>query len=74
MKVPKCEICQKPMPDYEPRFCCDGSFCGCLGQPTNPQICSQTCMDAAIKFGGSMEQRRVSAGIELYKTEDKDNG
>ena len=33
------------MPDYEPKMCCSGRDCGCLGQPTEPQICSTKCYD-----------------------------
>lgn len=47
-----CEVCKKPMPDYEPEFCCRGGIeqaCGCMGLPINPQICSQECMDVCMK-------------------------
>jgi hypothetical protein len=41
-----CIECGKPLPDdYEPAMCCSGFDCGCMGQPTNPPICSAECWD-----------------------------
>jgi hypothetical protein len=66
-----CEICEKPMPEYEPKFCCSGTMemaCGCRGLPINPQICSDRCWKAACDgIGKTMEQRRIDAGIVRYK-------
>jgi hypothetical protein len=54
------------MPDYQPMFCCSGYECGCMGLPTNPQVCSQRCMTACLDgIGKTMEQRRIDAGIEV---------
>jgi hypothetical protein len=65
--IVRCLICQKPMPEYEPMFCCSGHECGCMGLPTNPQVCSQRCMTACLDgIGKTMEQRRIDAGIELH--------
>ena len=65
--IVRCLICQKPMPDYDPMFCCSGHECGCMGLPTNPQVCSQRCMTACLYgIGKTMEQRRIDAGIELH--------
>lgn len=38
------------MPDYDPKMCCDGFECGCMGQPTEPPVCSKECYDK--EFGG----------------------
>lgn len=27
----------------EPQMCCDGRMCGCMGQPTEPIVCSEKC-------------------------------
>jgi len=63
--VVRCLICQKPMTDYEPMFCCSGHECGCMGLPTNPQVCSQRCMTACLDgIGKTMEQRRIDAGTD----------
>jgi len=32
-----CDICEK---EIEIHTCCDGYQCGCMGQPTEPPICS----------------------------------
>ena len=39
-----CYYCGKEMDDndidnYEPRICCSGSECGCMGLPTEPPYC-----------------------------------
>lgn len=44
-----CEMCDKPLPDYEPQYCCSGHECGCHGMPTEPPICSDECWDAMLK-------------------------
>lgn len=38
----KCLVCGKEF-DYEVIMCCDGFMCGCMGQPTEPQVCSIEC-------------------------------
>jgi hypothetical protein len=44
-----CIVCEKEMPDYVPRYCCDGRDCGCYGQPIDPPICSDNCMKEIMK-------------------------
>lgn len=44
MSKEKCIVCSKPI-DYEPEYCCDGRFCGCMGMPIDPPVCSQECWD-----------------------------
>jgi hypothetical protein len=29
--------------DYEPPTCCSGHECGCMGMPTEPNVCSEKC-------------------------------
>jgi hypothetical protein len=51
MKTPvieTCIVCNRPVPDYEPQFCCNGHDCGCRGMPTEPCICSNECWDKMI--------------------------
>lgn len=63
-----CIICQKPVPDFEPEYCCDGRDCGCLGQQIQPCVCSDRCYDALMKgIGKSFDERRKDAGIDLYR-------
>lgn len=72
MTTPKteepCIICQKPVPDYDPNYCCNGRECGCGGQPMDPCVCSIECENAVFAYiGMSMGDRRIKAGIELWK-------
>ncbi len=65
----KCLICEKPVPDYVAKYCCDGQGCACLGKPVEPCVCSQRCHDALVAgIGKPYEQRRVDAGIEVWGT------
>ena len=62
-----CLICEKPVDDYEPKMCCSGFECGCMGLPIEPCVCSIACSDALFKYiGMEYEDRRIKAGIELW--------
>lgn len=66
----KCLICTKPVEDYDPRMCCSGQECGCMGQPTEPCCCSAECESAVYDhIGLTMDARRIAAGIEIFKDE-----
>lgn len=65
--TPICLICNRPVPDYAPEYCCHGYECGCLGHPTNPCVCSPECSAALMTgIGTPFEDRRIAAGIPLY--------
>jgi hypothetical protein len=65
--MPLCLICWKPVPDYEPEYCCSGFGCGCHGQPSGPCCCSRDCEDAVYSYiGKSLEDRRLLAGIAKW--------
>jgi len=67
-----CLICGKPVPSYEPGYCCDGYECCCRGEPTNPCVCSEQCYDALMAgIGKAMEQRRQDAQIPKWTTPAK---
>lgn len=36
-----CEMCNKPVSEYEPEFCCPGRDCGCGGLPIEPCLCDE---------------------------------
>lgn len=63
-----CVICQKPVPDYEPVYCCHQRDCACGGHPVEPCTCSREC-EAAVydHIGYEFDERRKRAGIELWK-------
>lgn len=55
-----CLVCHTPLPpDYDPQYCCPGASneCGCMGQPTNPPVCSDECWNALLKRNSSPQQR-----------------
>jgi hypothetical protein len=37
-----CLVCGK---EIDVNMCCSGHACGCMGQPTEPPICSEKCYD-----------------------------
>lgn len=43
-----CMICGKEFMGPEPKMCCSGRECGCMGLPTEPIICSEEC-DVKLK-------------------------
>ena len=62
-----CIICGKPVEDYNPKMCCDGFECGCMGQPTEPCVCSKECGDAVFDYiGKPFDERRKLAGIARH--------
>ena len=67
MKTEFCLICGKPIPDYEPKFCCSGFECTCGGRPIEPCVCSARCDAAVFEFIGlPFDERRQKAGIKKY--------
>jgi len=65
--IPHCLICGKPVPDYEPDYCCSGFECACNGMPIEPCCCSQECERAVFEYiGKPFDERRLLAGIAKY--------
>jgi hypothetical protein len=64
-----CLICNKIVPGFENKFCCNGFECECRGMPINPCICSEKCWNALMSHDviGSYEDRRIAFGIDLHK-------
>jgi hypothetical protein len=48
-----CMVCGKPLENYDPKMCCNGHDCGCMGRPTQPPICSGECWDALMTRNGN---------------------
>ena len=47
-----CEVCGEEYWDEEPKGCCDGRECGCMGRPINgPFICSEECYNKGYNKG-----------------------
>lgn len=61
-----CLICNAPVKNYEPVHCCTQKDCGCMGAPTKPCVCSIKCKDALFAHSGTMDERRIAAGIKKH--------
>lgn len=57
-KTYACIGCDKPLPEWEPEYCCSGMDyntgigCGCFGIPLEPPCCSDECYDKAKNQSG----------------------
>jgi hypothetical protein len=40
-----CMVCDKEFEGEEPKMCCSGRDCGCMGMPIDPVVCSEECYD-----------------------------
>lgn len=40
-----CMVCGKEFIGEEPKMCCSGRECGCMGLPIDPIVCSEECYD-----------------------------
>ena len=38
-----CMVCGKTFIGEEPKMCCSGRDCGCMGLPIDPVVCSNEC-------------------------------
>jgi hypothetical protein len=43
-----CMTCGNRFYGEEPKLCCSGKDCGCMGQPTEPIVCSKECYEALM--------------------------
>jgi hypothetical protein len=41
----ECYVCKNIYKGEEPRRCCNGQDCGCMGMPIDPPTCSKECWD-----------------------------
>lgn len=71
-----CFVCNGPVPDYIPEYCCNGYECGCQGMPVEPPICSGRCenflfqIPAARKKDGTyetLEEKKKTWGFKDWK-------
>jgi hypothetical protein len=54
-----CMFCGEPFMGPEPKMCCSGRECVCMGMPTEPVVCSGECYD------------KIMSGIRYIKEEFK---
>jgi hypothetical protein len=43
-----CMVCGTEFTGDKPQMCCSGMECGCMGMPTEPIICSESCFDKLL--------------------------
>ena len=63
-----CIYCNKPVEDYEPRFCCSGFECGCQGQPIDPPAHNHCAVINIIKKTKEEDEKsnmRLGASTKL---------
>jgi hypothetical protein len=48
-----CQVCGTKYRGPEPKVCCSGQDCGCLGQPIDPIVCSEKCYSKLLNRGQS---------------------
>lgn len=57
-----CMVCGTSFKGEEPKYCCSGRECGCMGMPIDPIVCSEECYNRLTnKKATSMEE------LERYK-------
>jgi hypothetical protein len=44
-----CMVCGEIFMGPEPKMCCSGRDCGCMGMPIDPIICSEECYNKLIQ-------------------------
>lgn len=43
-----CMTCKKEFFGQDAQYCCNGSMCGCMGQPVEPVVCSAECYNKLV--------------------------
>lgn len=43
-----CMACGEEFEGVEPKMCCSGYMCGCLGLPVDPVVCSEKCYNSFL--------------------------
>lgn len=43
-----CMVCGNQFKGEEPKMCCSGLECGCMGMPIDPVVCSDECYNRII--------------------------
>lgn len=51
-----CAICEN---EIDVEMCCSGHECGCMGQPTEPPVCSKECYDKFMEYRNKVKASPV---------------
>ena len=62
-----CQVCGKEYMGEEPKGCCSGRDCACMGQPIEPMVCSSECWDRLMSRNRPQGEKRVSEGMQELK-------
>jgi len=54
-----CENCGKIYMGEEPRICCNGDHCGCMGLPIDPILC-ESCEEEFFDFWKTIQKKLIS--------------
>lgn len=46
-----CMVCGETWMGEEPKMCCNGRECGCMGLPVDPVVCSEECYNKGLTDG-----------------------
>jgi hypothetical protein len=61
-----CMVCNKEFEGEEPKMCCSGRDCGCMGMPIDPIVCSEECYDN-LPFNKSKTISTMSNNINFWE-------
>jgi len=62
-----CMLCEKEFEGEEPKMCCSGRECGCLGMPIDPIVCSDECYLKLINKNKNSETITINNNIYRIK-------
>lgn len=62
-----CEYCEDDL-GFEPKMCCDGYMCGCMGRPVDPMVCSRECFLLQYPHMANTEEERHLVNDLQYLT------
>lgn len=63
-----CMVCGEQFIGYEPKMCCSGDNCGCMGLPIDPVVCSDVCYGKGMN-GGLKKEKLETPIVEREKSQ-----
>lgn len=61
-----CMSCGEEFEGEEPKMCCSGYMCGCMGMPIDPIVCSIDCYYHLPMFSNLTDEERKNKIDEAY--------
>jgi hypothetical protein len=53
-----CMVCGNEFQGEEPKMCCSGRDCGCMGMPIDPVVCSDECYNNLPMFKNRNDEKQ----------------